>query len=240
MRDRHRPTADPREHVDIDPASLLRRITARLAGVAAATLAFAVAGCVDTAECRVVETRTLADAEKSPQGTSGAEVLAMAMAHTAAFTWQLAPDGDNPTNGDPQAMVTVEVTVERAAGAVRHEVTEQVGSTEQDSGCGASLYVPVRLSITTSDGALQDAFTGDLVFGAERPGVAWFHAPFAFAELRGALRPTRAGSSGEVDVEFGAAPRGSIAVVHETREGNSAIEAWSMAGQWGDAPVDEE
>ncbi|MBZ5711886.1 hypothetical protein [Nannocystis pusilla] len=234
MRDRQRPTAEPREHVDIGRPVMLRRITA----VAAVVLASAGAGCADTSECRVVETRTLADAEKSPQGTSASEVLGLAMAHTGAFTWDLTPDGQNPTNGDPGAMLMVAVAVERAAGEVRHVVTEQVGSTEQASACGASLYVPVRLSITTSDAALQDEFAGDLVFGAERPGVPWIRVPFAFEELRGGLRPTRAGSSGEVYAEFGAAPRGWIAVLHEARADESAGEAWSMAGHWGDVPVD--
>jgi hypothetical protein len=236
VHDRQRPTAEQREHVDIGRPAMLRRITV----VAAVVLAPAGAGCADTSECRVVETRTLADAEKSTQGTSASEVLWMAKAHTGAFTWDLTLDGQNPTNGDPEAMVTVEVAVERAPGKVRHVVTEQVGSTEQASACGASLYVPVRLSITTSDGSLHDEFAGDLVFGVERPGVPWIRVTFAFEELNGALRPTRAGSSGEVHAEFGAAPRGSIAVVHEAREDGSAIENWSMAGRWGDVPGFEE
>ncbi|MCY1059558.1 hypothetical protein [Nannocystis sp. SCPEA4] len=202
-------------------------------------LAPAGAGCADTSECRVVESRTLADAEKSPQGTSASEVLGMAKAHTGAFIWDLTLDGQNPTNGDPEAMVTVEVAVERAAGKVRHVVTEQVGSTEQGSNCGANLYVPIRLAITTSDGSLHDEFAGDLVFGAERPGVPWIGVPFAFEELSGALRPTRAGSSGEVFAAFGPAPRGTIAVVHEAREDGSAIENWSIAGHWGDVSLGE-
>jgi len=219
--------------------STTAHITPGLTRVAAAALlvagvASAAAGCGGEAGgCQVIATTMLADPEKSPQGMSGAEVLALAIAHETGFTWRRTLDGDNPTNADPEAMVTVAVTVERGEGAVRHVVSEQQGSTEEDAGCGASLYVPIRLRVTTSDGALDDVFAGDLVFGAELPGVAWITATFAFDELAGGLRPTMAGASGEVQVEFADPPRGWIAVRHEVRDDVSVSETWALAGHWG-------
>jgi hypothetical protein len=186
--------------------------------------------------CEVVESRTLADDEASPQGISALDVLELAQPHLFALSWVRAPDGQNPTNADPDAMVSVDVAIERAPGAVRHVVTEQTGSAEDDAGCGPNLYIPVRLRITTSDGALRDTFTGDLVHGAERPGVSWITAPFAFDDLSGTLRPTTAGASGEAHVEFTAEPRGWIAVLDEARGQDAATESWVMAGYWGNVP----
>ncbi|PCC72020.1 hypothetical protein SAMN02745121_08250 [Nannocystis exedens] len=186
--------------------------------------------------CEVVETKTLADDEASPQGMSALDVLALAQPHEAAFQWDLTADGDNPTNADPQVATSVSVTVERGPGDVRYVVTEQRGDTEEDAGCGPSLYVPIRLRIVTGDGALDDTFTGDLVYGAEKPGIAWITAAFAFDDLAGTLRPSVSGSAGEVHVEFGAEPRGWIAVRDETQGANAVTEAWAMAGHWGDVP----
>ncbi|WAS95124.1 hypothetical protein [Nannocystis punicea] len=189
-----------------------------------------------TSSCEVVESRTLADDEASPEGMSALDVLELTQPHLLALSWLRTPDGQNPTNADPDATVSVDVAIERAPGAVRHVVTEQTGSTEENAHCGANLYIPVRLTITTSDGALQDSFTGDLVHGAERPGAPWIIARFEFADLSGTLRPTAAGASGEVHVEFAAEPRGWIAVRDEVRGQDAVTESWVMAGSWGDVP----
>ncbi|WP_434420077.1 hypothetical protein [Nannocystis pusilla] len=215
-----------------------RRISSELAALLC--LAILSPACSpEASSCEVVETKTLADDEASPQGMSALDVLAMAQPHQAAFLWDLTPDGENPTNADPHVATSVDVTVERGAGNVRYVVTEQHGDTEEDAHCGPNLYVPIRLKIVTGDGALNDTFTGDLVYGVERPGIPRISVGFAFDDLAGTLRPTVAGAEGEVYVEFGAEPRGWIAVRHESQDAIAASETWAMAGHWGDVPPPE-
>jgi hypothetical protein len=102
-----------------------------------------------------------------------------------------------------------------------------------------AVLSPACSSEAGGDGALNDTFTGDLVYGAERPGLPWISVEFAFDDLAGTLRPTVSGAAGEVYVEFGAEPRGWIAVRHETQDAIAASETWAMAGHWGDVPPPE-
>jgi len=211
-----------------------RTFTALLIGAASPL------GCKsESGECQVVSSMTLTDDEKSPSGTSPAELLQLSKPENAAFLWDLGLDGSNPTNAGIEEEVSVAVTTERASGSAQYVVTEQVGNTEQDGNCGPSLHVPVRLSLTTSDGALEEAFEADLIL-RYATGVASFDSSFAFEDLNGWLTPVAAGADGEVHAEFGEEVRGWVAVVVTLTSDGAARENWTMAGHWGDVAPPED
>jgi hypothetical protein len=193
------------------------------------------AACSDESEaCEVVETQMLGDDEMSPEGVSGTEVLSMATPVALPFEWDANPSGEPPTNAMPGTTTEVNLALERGEGSVRRVVTEQVGTTEQNSSCGPTLFVPVRVRMTTVDGALDEVVEGDVAFGAALPGIPTFDATFAFDELVGWLRSTSADAGGELHAELGVGSRGWIGVTREESSGDSASEGWVMAGHWGE------
>jgi len=193
-------------------------------------------GCEAEGEiCEVVERRTLADDEDSPEGMSALDVLALAEPSEPMFQWDLTQDNQEHTNADPEATVSINLQVERGAGDVSYLVTEQSGTNEVDGNCGASLSVPVRLHMSTSDGGLdEEVFEDNLVYEFRQTGTAWIKRDFDFESLNGWLRPIEERATGQVYAEFGNSERGWIGVQIVTRHDNSVSEGSELAGHWGD------
>jgi len=197
--------------------------------------------------CREVESRSLADDEASPEGMTPLEVLALAGEPLETpFTWRWGTAKDEPgvTNATDDAppgsdvTVSIRVRVERTSETARYVITTKAGNLRDQSSpnCGPEVHVPVRLHLTTSDGALAEVFEHDLIFEMWRrdsgfPDVAIIESVFAFEDLNGWLEPSWEDGkiSGDLYAEFGDDKKGNIGISRV--RGNE--EGYDVAGYWG-------
>jgi hypothetical protein len=194
----------------------------------------AISGCASKSNsCEEVESVVLADDEESPDGSTGAQVLALAgQVEGMPLHWK---GGITNAEGD----TSLSLSFERTPSSVRFVRTEQVGTAKSDLGCGPQILVPVVVRMTTEDGALDESFESQIVYRTDdgpiaAQSIATIAIDFDYAELVGWLAPVAEldGGGGEITTTVGATVQGQIGVVLDLDD----KERYEVAASWGPPP----
>jgi hypothetical protein len=188
-----------------------------------------VLACSTPARCEEISDVELADGEATHEGMTADDVMVMTNTpHVSPFAWTA-----ELSNAVADDSTTVMISVSRLTSPAHHLVTEQVGDTKQDENCGASLVVPIRLRLETSDGGLDDSFDGDLVADLRGgiPSSVSFFVDLDYDELIGSVRPIESGA-GELSVRFGASEVGDLGLSTVRRDGGNVEEQFRSLGGW--------
>lgn len=192
------------------------------------------------ASCDEAERDVVSDSAMAPDGATVLGLLAeVTGAYETSFSW------DETLVNAPSGVVMIDVLVERGSGPATYVPTQHVGATRDDLNCGWELRVPVRVTLTTSDRAMDDSFATDLIY-RQWGGLDVFEAEIRYEDLEGWLRPidpdpggssgSRVGTAGMLSIDL-VAGEGRVYVLHTFADDGGVSEQALVAGSW---PVAED